>query len=223
MSAFPLFMTLVIWLALVGITAYLICAMVVGFVCGSILYSRLAFSLLAALVPHNQDIFIIQGGGLANYFAWVAIILAVLFAVSLFQRVGGSIRGLCTMVTSFIAIDGVLLLVGGILSFFLKNELTISTFYEIVIKLICAYFAFGASLPQEGELSIKIQSPILANVERLVSSVIHSFTILFFFMPMNENWVLSDFAQLLILVLGFVAAFVFDIFACKNNLFSEEE
>ena len=221
MIGFNFMVTMAIWVLLIGITAAIIASIVATLICGSLLYSRLAFSLLGALVVHNKDIYLIQSGGFMNFLAWTAVIFAVLWLLSLLPRVGGAIRAFCTMTTAFLVIYGVVMLVSGILTTLLKNDFAITAVHEIIMKGVVAFFAFGATIPNEEELAINFENPVLVTLERLVASLIHGVTILFMFLPMNGNWELSGFATLVVYVLGVLVSFGFGVFAEKNDLYSD--
>ena len=197
-------------IAIVGILTIL-------FTCGSIVYSRVALSLLVGLVA-SQSNHIVDSRFL-NFLIWAAIGAAIIFGLSLFPRSNSAISFFCTL---FITTMVVTITVGGIFSLIGTIQKTGTTLevtkgYEIFIKVLGSFFAIGAYVNQYEKGSILHPMSIVGiNFDRVVSSLVIGFSLVYLVAPFNGNWHTSETLQWIVLILGTIAAFVIDMFVNRE-------
>ena len=83
---------------------------------------------------------------------------------------------------------------------------------EIIIKAVCCFFAVGAAAPVEGEtIAIELNNPILAAIERGISSLVYGICAVFLIFSINGNWNLPEGIGLVILALAAAGAYILDM------------
>lgn len=193
-------------IAIVGILTVL-------FTCCSILYSRIALSLLVGLVAGNANE--IVASGFLNFLIWAAIGAAIVFSLSAMPRSNSAISCFCTLfITSLV----VTLVAGGAFSIYSTlakngNVLEVNKGYEIFIKVLSTFFGIGAYMKQYEKGSIFEPSGVVfTNIDRVVASLVIGFSLVYLVTPFNGNWYTSEVLQWIVLIIGSVLAFVTDMF-----------
>lgn len=198
--------------AFIVISLALVVVYAVGIFCASaIIFSRVAFSLAAALVVSQGDIMLVASSGFLNYVAWVLVIMGIVYALSTLPRVDMALKFLCTILLSVVLIYLVIELFGGIIAAIAKTEFVFSAAYEILVKIICTIFAFVSMILFKKPHYDTPKNPIMYNLERGLASVMYGFAITFLFASVGGNWDLSPIMALLVLIISSVAAFIADI------------
>lgn len=206
----------------VGVIIILTIIAIVGFLtvlftCGSILYSRIALSLLVGLVAGSQTDLV--SNGFLNFLIWAAIGAAIVFGLSMFPRSNSAISFFCTL---FITTLVVTLVAGGAFSLYgmiVKSGavLKVNKGYEIFIKVLATFFAIGAYIKQYEKESILVPTGLIGvNFDRLIASAVIGFSLVYLVTPFNGNWYTSETLQWIVLIAGTLLAFVVDMFLHKE-------
>ena len=197
-------------IAIVGILTVL-------FTCCSILYSRVALSLLVGLVAGSANR--VVESGFLNFLIWAAVGAAIVFGLSTLPRSNSAISFFCT---AFITVIVVTLVAGGAFSIYgtlskTGKILEVNKGYEIFIKVLSVFFALGAYIRQyeKGSL-IQPSGFALVNIDRVISSLVIGFSLVFMVTPFNNNWHTSETLQWIVLIAGSVVAFVVDMFVNRD-------
>ena len=200
-------------IAIITIVGYL----VVMFTCGSILYSRIAMSLLVGLVAGSQTS--IVDSGFLNFLIWAAISAAIVFGLSTLPRCNCAISFFCTL---FITVIVVTLVAGGAFSLYgtiVKSGATleITKGYEILIKALSTFFAIGAYTKQQEKGSVFNPSGVVFNtIDRVIASLVIGFSFVFLYSPWNGHWETSVVVEWIIMIVATALAFVADMFLNKE-------
>ena len=188
----------------------IICVATILFVNCSIIYSRIAFSLLVAIVVNQSHT--ITDSTFISYLIWAAIVFGIIMALSILPRPSEAIRFFCTIIISILVIDFVILMFGGIISSMMGKDFQITKLFEIVIKVVCTLMSLGAMITQMEKNYCNIfTNPILIHIERLLASLIYGVAITFLCMSMNQNWELSNAGYIISLAGGTVVTFLADL------------
>lgn len=186
--------------------------LVILFISSTIVYSRVAFSLLMALVSCQSDIKLVTTSGFLNFVAWTFIFLGIIYLLANLPRVDQAMRFFCTIFMSVMVIYIVAVLFGGIIATIMGSEFRINALYEILIKIVCLLFALGAMLSDERTAEYNApKNVILCHAERLLASVIYGFSATFLCWSIAGNWYYSAVISILVIVAGTVGAFFADI------------
>ena len=120
------------FLIFIVISIALLVVYVVGILCASaVIFSRVAFSLVAAFVISEGDIMLVASSGFLNYLAWALVIMGAVYALSTLPRVDMALKFLCTILLSVVLAFLVVSLFGSIIASIAKTEFVFSTAYGL--------------------------------------------------------------------------------------------
>ena len=196
---------LVLLLAVIAlVVAYLVFLLVTS----AIVFARVAFGLaMALMLQQTSGLLLVPGSGFLNYVAWAVICLGLIFLLSSLPQVDLALRFSCTVIVSVFLVFFVSYLFGGLFSSIAGKTFTISTLFEIVIKLVCLGLAVWAMLFQNKKSYDAPKNPLIRLAERVLASLVFGLAITFLFPSLNNNWPLSDIVLLLIFAGSSVAVF----------------
>lgn len=199
---------LIIWLVVTTIIVFGSVWLLTTFWSVSIVFSRIAFSLLIAFSLNQRWIFT---DGKMNFWIWAAMTFGIISLLSLLPRVNMSIKFFCTLFISVLVSELAVMLVGFVISIFTKQEFVMTIVHEILLKVVCAGISFGA-LDDEIKNSMfgEVKNKILLYAEKIFASLVYGVSLTFLFIPMNQNWEFSGWVYLVILALASVAAYFAD-------------
>lgn len=182
----------------------------------AIVFSKVSFSVLLALIISVSDWCLLPFGRLPNLIIWTIIIAGVFLFLSKFPRINIALI-FCS--TNLIAI-----LVFGIAAvcvfpLIIENaeEYFNTIYFEISVKLLCVGITvWKLFLNNKNQMAYLSTNPILKNVERLTASLIYAFTIMFMSLPLNNNRNMSDMAIIIVFLSTLSISFILDIFITKR-------
>lgn len=212
-------LTILFLCLLMVILACTIAYLVILFVSSTIVYSRVAFSLLMALVTSQSDLKLVENSGFLNFVAWTFIFLGIIYLLANLPRVDQAMRFFCTIFMSVMVIYIVAMIFGSIIAAIMGSEFRINALYEILIKIVCLLFALGAMLSDER--SAEYNSPknvILCHAERLLASTMYGFSATFLCWSIADNWYYSGVISVLVIIVGTVGAFFADIYLRDKDI-----
>ena len=202
--------------------AFVVVAAVAILCASAVVFSRVAFSLVAALVVSQGDIMLVASSGFLNYVAWALAIMGIVYALSTLPRVDMALKFLCTILLSVVLAYLVVELFGSIIAGIADTEFTFSTAYEVLVKIICVLFSFVSMIVFKKPHYDAPKNPIMYNLERGLASLLYGISFTFLCMSLNGNWKLATFPTLLILVVSTAAAFVADIYLAGKDILGLE-
>lgn len=202
-----------------GITAVILFATV--YIClkiatKAIIFSKVSFSVLLALIISVSDWSLFPFGVLPNFIIWAIIISGVFLFLSKFPRINTALT-FCS--TNIIAIFVFEIVAVCVFPHIVDNaeEYLNTIYFEISVKLLCAgitvWKLFFNNVDQPAYLST---NPILKNIERLTASLIYALTIMFMSLPLNSNRNMSGVAIIIVFLGALSISFILDIFITKR-------
>lgn len=211
-------------LIFIVISLALVVVYTVAILCASaVVFSRVAFSLAAALVISQGDIMLVANNGFLNYVAWALVVMGIVYFLSTLPRVDMALKFLCTILLSVVIVEIAIMLLGSIIAAIAKTEFAFSTLYEILVKIVCTLFSLVYMFVGKKPHYDSPTSPIMYNLERGLASLLYSVAITFLFISMNGNWELPGLAILLVLAGSAIAAFIADIRLAGKDIFGLEK
>lgn len=189
----------------------------------AVIFSRVAFSLVAALVVSQGNIMLVASSGFLNYLAWTLVIMGAVYALSTLPRVDMALKFLCTILLSVVLAFLVVSLFGNIIASIAKTEFVFSTAYEILMKIICTLFAFVSMIVGKKPHYDSPKNPIMYNLERGLASLLYGVAITFLFLSLGGNWDLSGIMALLVLIVSTAAAFIADVHLAGKDILGLEK
>ena len=212
--------TLLLLCFLVVTLACAVAYLVILFISSTIVYSRVAFSLLMSLVCCQSELKLVSSSGFLNFVAWTFIFLGIIYLLANLPRVDQAMRFFCTIFMSVMVIDIVAALFGGIIAAIMGSQFHLNALYEILIKIVCLLFALGAMLSDEKTAEYNApKNVILCHGERLLASVIYGFSATFLCWSIADNWYYSGVISILVIIAGTVGAFFADIYLRGKDIF----
>lgn len=209
----------IILLVLLAVTCAIVC-LVMMLLSSAIIFSRVTFALLGALVACQQSVTLVESSGFLNFVAWSAVILGVVFLLSNLPRVDVALKFFCTILISTIIVTFVMSLIGGLANMKNADGYQMTTTQEIVMKIICAAFAVGGMILQNKKAVYdQPANPVMNQLERLLAAATYGVAISFLSISVMGNWEVGVAAQLLILAGGTAVAFAADIFLAGKDIF----
>lgn len=202
--------------------AFMIVAAVAVLCASAVVFSRVAFSLAAALVISQGDIMLVANNGFLNYVAWALVVMGVVYFLSTLPRVDMALKFLCTILLSVVIVEIAIMLLGSIIAAIAKTEFVFSTLYEILVKIVCTLFSLVYMIVGKKPHYDSPTNPIMYNLERGLASLLYGFAITFLFISVGGNWDLPILVSLLILVISTIAAFIADIYLAGKDIFGLE-
>lgn len=174
----------------------------------SIIFSRIAFSLLLA-IPMNSSWHLVDGK--LNFWIWAAVNLGIIFLLSLLPRANAAIKFFATLVISVLVSDIVLLFAGSIIGMVINHEFIITVTYEIILKVICTFISIGALQVEVEESTYgTVTNPIAIYAEKIIAAAVYGASATFICASMNGNWEWAAWIQWLIFIGVTAVAFVAD-------------
>ena len=202
--ALGLFLIVVI----VGVTVLGSIWLLTTFWSASIVFSRIAFSLLMAF-PLKSRWDLVDGK--MNYWLCALIVLAIISALSLLPRVNVAIKFFCTLLIAVLVTETVAVVVCDVIEMFTKSEFVMTMLYEIILKVVCTVLAIGAMI-EEFEMTEagQFSNTILVLVEKILAALIYGASAACLLSPTNGNWEVSGWVYLVVLVITSIVAFFAD-------------
>ena len=177
----------------------------------AVIFSKVTFSLLVALIV-NTEIPLLQDGGLVSYLIWAVIIGGGIFLLCLMPRVNLAFKFSCTACISYICF----MLITSIITDLFEINIVPQETLDIVTKIAVLAVAGKALLDESGITNLNLfDNPILINLERLVASVMYGFTVVIIIL--NSTTYFTENVENIILISAIVLAFIVDIILSKTT------
>lgn len=222
MLAISVYLTIILY-AFILVIAVVCIGLVTVLLSSAIVFSRIAFALLCALITvQNSDIILVTGSGFLNFSAWTIVYIGIIFLLSLLPNVDISLRFFCTVFISIYVITMVVLLIGSLITGNSPDRtFELTTTYEILIKIVCLILAFIAV--ENGRASRKYlddapRNGLMIQVERILSSCIIGITTAFLSVSINGNWPENPHITLAIWIVVGIAAYIIDTIGLGKSL-----
>ncbi len=212
-------------LALILLTiACLVTALVIFLTTSAIVFSRVAFALLAALLASQGNLVLVPGGGFLNYVAWAALFFGLVYLLSMLPRVDKALKFFCTILMSSLIIEITVMLLGGIIVAIQGEEFEMTVFFQILIKVVCTVFAAIALIAQTKKAPYDYPTKAFTNLmDRTLASLMYGVSAAFLSISLHNSWPLPGVVAVIILLGVAAAAYVADIYLAGKNLFGSEE
>ena len=202
--------------------AFLVVAAVTFLCASAVIFSRVAFSLAAALEISRSNIVLVANNEFLNYVAWALVVMGVVYFLSTLPRVDMALKFFCTILLSVVVVELVIMLLGSIIAAIAKTEFVFSTLYEILVKIVCTLFSLAYMLVGKKPHYDSPTNLIMYNLERGLASLLYGLAITFLFISISANWKLPGFILLLVLVISTIAAFIADIYLAGKDILGLE-
>lgn len=198
---------IVIFLIIVGVITMLVFTVTSS----AIVFSRVAFALLAALVASQAaSIRAVPNNGFLNYVAWAIIFVVLVMELSRFPKQDLALRFFCTIFMSTF--------IFGLIAALLSDKFEITLYYEIGMKVICLVIAVITSVLQVKQNKYEKPENIFVKVfERVLSALIYGCAITYFCISLHGNWELSNTVIGSVFFGTIIVSFLVDVYLEQRN------
>lgn len=180
-------------------------------------FSRIVMALGIALILSHYGYEFVPDRAFYNYIAWAMLSVGIIFFLSILPRVDISLRFLCSIIVSLIAVEVVAALLGTIVN---NLEFEMTTVHEIVNKVISVGISVFSIIKAGKKFESESSDHLIVRIfDRTLASLLYSISFVILALPIHGSWGLSLPVLAIIVVGGFVGTFVADVFLAKKYLF----
>ena len=180
-------------------------------------FSRIVMALGIALILSHYGYEFVPDRAFYNYIAWAMLSVGIIFFLSILPRVDISLRFLCSIIVSLIAVEVVAALLGTIVN---NLEFEMTTVHEIVNKVISVGISVFSIIKAGKKFESESSDHLIVRIfDRTLASLLYCISFVILALPIHGSWGLSLPVLAIIVVGGFVGTFVADVFLAKKYLF----
>lgn len=194
---------------LTAILVIIVTSIIIALTSKAVIFSKVTFSLLAALIAHNQSP--MGNSGFISYISWFAIFMVGCLILCLAPRINYSFLFLCnTLITHIISVFAV----GICYSWFFDNQ-TPSIIVEVIVKVICLIVSVIALADQAESTKVirGTNNGVLIFFQRIIASFIYAIALsILICASFNNLYKSSLVVTVLVFGIAFALAYLLDGF-----------
>lgn len=187
----------------------------------AVLLSKISFALFFSLFTASKWILVANSSGL-NYLAWLIVNFGIFYLISMLPKADVALKVLSTIIISTLILELLVTGTGSFITIGTGKSFSLTTAYEIAMKLVCAVLAFLAFVIH-GRKPAYNPSPLARNADRFLASIQYGVTAAYLYIPLTNTREITNAGLLTVLIIATVLTFVMDVFLAGKDILGLEE